>query len=806
MAIDLKNSLRAAYLPSLDGKLPSQKQKEMQEDIYKFDGNFTKEQKEKAKQEKQTRDLIKAIYLTETDPHFGDGPLQLPKLSDVIRYNYEKQKAQQEKERAREEKEKFEKDALQREKTRITRNADFEKYSKFDAEKFQGSFRIPVLVNDPSYIHKVYLLDQKYQDIIKNMDDIERQTYNYYTNKYGEDRGFEYLENLEPTIKKRMANGEHYQEYYSNLNQEIKDMERVRQATDFDEYSKWSGDKTKYAKMQQLIVPDDAYFVINNYDYNNINDTPVKYSLNQDTDEGLVIRSALFMLPYEKLVFNYHYKKFGEDSALGYLKLIERKINQRKSEYESKQDAKFAEEHPVLAGGIGYPIASLGNLAGFLETAGQNFKNDVTGEDVPVDINKNSFSTVRFRNNVQQSLTEGKSGLAQLLINTGLSIEDMIVALPFGPVFGRVIMDSNAAAHKAYEVIERGGSTEQAFTLGFAAGITEHLTEKLPFENIFKLAKGPKLKFIEKVVNILKQSGMEGGEEFISEIANNVYDDLIMGEKSNFNITKNKYVEMGYSEDEASQKAFTDCYVVNPLMAYAGGAISGGAMGSGAVTVSDVLQNRMTDTEKEVSKIVKNAVVPSTEPASKQVTPAQTNGEVISTEMSDVGKTAETKHSIMRNSKGLYVQADEQVIKSDDDDIRAYEIMNYVKNKVMKGKTVEIVLDDGEKISITGRTAWKLADKGKLNDKLYLVKGNASGVIDEVVQTSKFDDYTESKKEHSDGFASEGFDYRTAYFRDLDGKYYRLTLSVGINADGKEAYNIGIIKEIPFPDKTVVGS
>ena len=31
-------------------------------------------------------------------------------------------------------------------------------------------------------------------------------------------------------------------------------------------------------------------------------------------------------------------------------------------------------------------------------------------------------------------------------------------------------------------------------------------------------------------------------------------------------------------------------------------------------------------------------------------------------------------------------------------------------------------------------------------------------------------------------------------------------MSVGINADGKEAYNIGEIKEIPFPDKSVSGS
>ena len=51
-------------------------------------------------------------------------------------------------------------------------------------------------------------------------------------------------------------------------------------------------------------------------------------------------------------------------------------------------------------------------------------------------------------------------------------------------------------------------------------------------------------------------------------------------------------------------------------------------------------------------------------------------------------------------------------------------------------------------------------------------------------------------KAHSDGFARYGFDYRVAYFSDVDRKYYRLKISVGINEDGKEAYNIGDIKNI----------
>ena len=163
------------------------------------------------------------------------------------------------------------------------------------------------------------------------------------------------------------------------------------------------------------------------------------------------------------------------------------------------------------------------------------------------------------------------------------------------------------------------------------------------------------------------------------------------------------------------------------------------------------------------------------------------------------------RNKIAENEKGKYVQAERQVIKSDNPQDWESEIINYVNNVVRGGKDLEITLDNGEKLKITGRTAWKLGyrngeKEGKpISDKYYLVKGNASGVIDEVASVSKFSNSRSAGKAHSNGFGKDGFDYRTAYFRDLDGGYYKLTLSVGKNADGKEIYNIGNIKKVPFP-------
>ncbi len=78
-------------------------------------------------------------------------------------------------------------------------------------------------------------------------------------------------------------------------------------------------------------------------------------------------------------------------------------------------------------------------------------------------------------------------------------------------------------------------------------------------------------------------------------------------------------------------------------------------------------------------------------------------------------------------------------------------------------------------------------------------------LVHEIVSISKLQNSKPPKKQHSDGFAKYGFDYRTAYFMDLDGKYYKLTLSIGINEDGREAYNIGKIEEADIPSQWLKG-
>lgn len=47
--------------------------------------------------------------------------------------------------------------------------------------------------------------------------------------------------------------------------------------------------------------------------------------------------------------------------------------------------------------------------------------------------------------------------------------------------------------------------------------------------------------------------------------------------------------------------------------------------------------------------------------------------------------------------------------------------------------------------------------------------------------------------------ASRGWNYRTAFFKDFDGKYYKITISTAQSADGKMIYNIGQMQERSIP-------
>lgn len=99
-----------------------------------------------------------------------------------------------------------------------------------------------------------------------------------------------------------------------------------------------------------------------------------------------------------------------------------------------------------------------------------------------------------------------------------------------------------------------------------------------------------------------------------TETVNNIADVIINGDKSNFNLSKQAYMSMGMSEEEATRQAYAD---IAKNVAYSGaaGAVSGGIMGAGASAFSRFSGNNSVQTNpKNALGLQDNTAEQSTSP------------------------------------------------------------------------------------------------------------------------------------------------------------------------------------------------
>ena len=89
-----------------------------------------------------------------------------------------------------------------------------------------------------------------------------------------------------------------------------------------------------------------------------------------------------------------------------------------------------------------------------------------------------------------------------------------------------------------------------------------------------------------------------------------------------------------------------------------------------------------------------------------------------------------------------------------------------------------------------------------MSDEEFAVKLNVVAHIDEVAEVSTQKGQDQDTKNHD--FAKDGFTYRRAYFKDFDGQYYEVTLSIGNNDGVATVYNVGKIKEGVPPSAKII--
>jgi len=304
--------------------------------------------------------------------------------------------------------------------------------------------------------------------------------------------------------------------------------------------------------------------------------------------------NASDMTPEELKTYSYWYEK-SPHAAKRYLESISSEVNRRTAEREMEKS--MADTRKMRDSGVAGTIgAGLAQLTLDTYTAPLAFASSVgskiTGK--PNDPYSGMNRGMLNASAMQEGLTGDLPTFGKFLADTGLSTAQFLSRIPLGAA-GLVVMASGAAGKTANEVKRNGGSTDQALALGTIAGIAEYASEKIPFENVVaafnggekkafskfladKFYKVFKTSFAESMGAVAGSAVEEGLQELITEYVNNIANDAIMGDESEMKKYARELVEDGMDYEEACRAAFKQYYVTNPLVSFAGGALSGAVM------------------------------------------------------------------------------------------------------------------------------------------------------------------------------------------------------------------------------------
>ena len=206
-----------------------------------------------------------------------------------------------------------------------------------------------------------------------------------------------------------------------------------------------------------------------------------------------------------------------------------------------------------------------GQISGAITSAISNVLNGVDEEGIAQNVLKEEIPVIGGK---------GWGDVYQLATSIANS---MLSAYTQGGLGTYMVFFGSASASGIYEAKARKATDSQALTYGILNGLAEAAGEAFSAEHLLSMAGVGELKnfFFE----VLKQAGIEASEEGVTTLLNNFTDQLVMGDKSNFNVLVTYYMtEEKISKEEAKKKAWKS--MANDLaFDMLGGAISGGVSG-----------------------------------------------------------------------------------------------------------------------------------------------------------------------------------------------------------------------------------
>ncbi len=182
----------------------------------------------------------------------------------------------------------------------------------------------------------------------------------------------------------------------------------------------------------------------------------------------------------------------------------------------------------------------------------------------------------------------------------------------FGPKAGARIaagmLGSQAGASGYVSAVKNGSTVGEAFSFSLASAINESLGEWASLSKLFSFGGNLDVSTFSKLLKsmgkgVLWQAVTEGSEEGFTEILNNLADWVINGDHSSYQNAIGRYMQAGYSEEEAEKLASKD-HLTEFTSSLIGGMFGGFASGIGAAAINaPSAVNKVKDRYKDLVDI-----------------------------------------------------------------------------------------------------------------------------------------------------------------------------------------------------------
>ncbi len=340
---------------------------------------------------------------------------------------------------------------------------------------------------------------------------------------------------------------------------------------------------------------DDAYYRA----VNNLVRVGSKAELAENSAKGNVVSAnsgniISQMTEEERNTYNYIFETEGSEAAKDYLNILEYNTAARYKRQRTKDAQEMANSGVGgAAAGTGLSIieGAVSDTGGALSYYGEKFLRDIGRADDSLPINyQKTFASSTWSNALQEQVTENiDNPVWQFLYSTGVSMADNavrnIILAPLGTPGILGAMALRVAGQNINEGLSRGMTEEQAALYGAQNALGEVVGEIIPLDRLLKI-KSPKT-LIEAVKTIGGQAVVEGLGEGITTLWNNLVSASTAGTLSDYNMAKAAYMQQGMNEEEAEKQATKDS-IHQLLLDMAGGFISGGVMGGGAMAIDRI--------------------------------------------------------------------------------------------------------------------------------------------------------------------------------------------------------------------------